>query len=68
MAEEKLMEAAVEVEDSIYIAMRRKHIKQTELAKEFGEYPATINRAIKGDISPKSVVLRKKIYEKLDMN
>lgn len=68
MAEEKLMEAAAEIEDSIYIAMRRKHIKQTELAKEFGEYPATINRAIKGDMSPKSVVIRKKIYEKLDMN
>lgn len=67
MLEDKLIVAAHEVEDQIRDEMRNRHMQQNELAELIGEGSSQLNRAIKGDISPKSVVIRSKIYRVLDI-
>lgn len=62
MSDEKLMLAAKETEKQIKIGLLKLGLQQKELAKVINESTPQINRAIKGDISPKSMVIRNKIY------
>ncbi|WP_125769501.1 helix-turn-helix domain-containing protein [Companilactobacillus furfuricola] len=65
MTEEKYAEAAYEVESSIKIALLKNHMTQRELADEIDANPQQLNRAIKGDMTPKSRELRKQIEKVL---
>lgn len=65
MTEQKLMDAAAEIKENIKIALLRNHITQVEVAKKIGENEPQVSRAINGDMSPKSVAIRQKIYEVL---
>ena len=62
MSDEKLVLAAKETEKQIKIGLLKLGLQQKELAKVINESTPQINRAIKGDISPKSMVIRNKIY------
>ena len=62
MSDEKLVSAAKETEKQIKIGLLKLGLQQKELAKVINESTPQINRAIKGDISPKSMVIRNKIY------
>lgn len=63
MSEQKLVDAAHEIEESIKIGLLKKHMTQIELSQLIDEGTSQINRAIKGDMSPKSLAIRKKIYK-----
>jgi len=62
MSDEKLVSAAKETEKQIKIGLLKLGLQQKELAKVIDEKTPQINRAIKGDISPKSMIIRNKIY------
>ena len=62
MSDEKLVSAAKETEKQIKIGLLKLGLQQKELAKVIDEKTPQINRAIKGDISPKSMIIRSKIY------
>lgn len=62
MSDEKLVSAAKETEKQIKIGLLKLGLQQKELAKVINESTPQINRAIKGDISPKSMIIRNKIY------
>lgn len=62
MSDEKLVSAAKETEKQIKIGLLKLGLQQKELAKVINESTPQINRAIKGDTSPKSMVIRNKIY------
>ena len=62
MSDEKLVSVAKETEKQIKIGLLKLGLQQKELAKVINESTPQINRAIKGDISPKSMVIRNKIY------
>lgn len=66
--EAQLSSAALEVELKINDARKRKGMTQGQLTAAIGEkWPAVVNRAIKGDPSPKSVKVREKIYRVLGL-
>lgn len=66
MSEDKLIEAASEVKEEIKLGLLKKHITQVELSELINEGTVQINRAISGDMSPKSISIRKKIYKIID--
>ena len=57
-----MAELAERITSEIKIALLKKNMKQTELADLIGENASQLSRAIKGDMSPKSVKIRRKIY------
>lgn len=61
MSEEQIAKAASDSEHKIKIALIKKNMTQRELAGLINEGPQQTNRAIKGDPSPKSKEIRKKI-------
>ena len=63
MSEQKLIDAAMEIRDSIKMGLLKKHISQVQIGKMIGEGEAQVSRAVNGDMSPKSVAIRQKIYE-----
>lgn len=65
--EEKLEQAKQEIEFQIKSALMKKHMSQVDLAELLNESKFQINKAIKGNTSPKSVELRRKIYKVLGM-
>ncbi|KRK64326.1 hypothetical protein FC72_GL000491 [Companilactobacillus tucceti DSM 20183] len=67
MTEEKYAEAAYEVESSIKIALLKNHMTQRELADEIDANPQQLNRAIKGDMTPKSRELREQVARVLNL-
>ncbi|GAF41155.1 hypothetical protein FC83_GL000941 [Agrilactobacillus composti DSM 18527 = JCM 14202] len=67
MTEEKLTETANAITSQIKIALFKKNMKQTELAQLIDENPQQISRAIHGDMQPKSIEIRRKIYRVLDI-
>ncbi|GKT04495.1 transcriptional regulator [Furfurilactobacillus entadae] len=72
MTEQDLATEVSRISDNIKIVLLRKHMSQVELAElintnSFPVTPPTLNRAIKGDMSPKSVEIRSKIYKVLDI-
>lgn len=67
MAEQKLIDAAYEVKESIMKKLRIKGITQKDLAEKMGMDRIYVSRAINGDVSPRSIKIRKKIYQILGM-
>lgn len=65
--EEALTEASKAMERNIKIALLNRNMTQRELSQLIKENPQQVNRAIKGDITPKSRVLRKKICKVLNL-
>ena len=62
MSDEKLVAAAKETEKQIKVGLLKLGLQQKELAKVINESATQVNRAIKGDMSPKSMFIRRKIY------
>lgn len=68
MSEEQTLERTQrQIEKKIKFALLDRGMTQVELAKLISENPQQLNRAIKGDMSPKSLSLRQKIYKVLGM-
>lgn len=67
MPEQQIADMAHEMESNIKIALLKRNMTQVELAKLIGEGPQQVNRAIKGDISPKARRIRSKISKILDL-
>ena len=67
MTEEKLNQATSEISKQIKIALIKKGITQVDLARVINVSPPQLNRAIKGDPTPKSKRIRQKIYHFLEM-
>ena len=65
--EEKLESAKKMVEREIKLALIEQNMTQTDLAKITGEIRSEINKAVKGNTSPRSTEIRKKIYKILGM-
>ncbi|APX72687.1 helix-turn-helix domain-containing protein [Companilactobacillus allii] len=61
MPEAQLASYARKIESEIKIALIQRNMTQRELAKLIGTGTQQLNRAIKGDMTPKSRELRKKI-------
>ena len=67
MTEEKLMDEVEKMRETIKIGLLRKRITQVKLSEMIGEGTVQVNRAINGDMSPKSSKIRQKIYKVLDI-
>lgn len=65
--EEQLESAKAEVEKNIKTALLSRGMTQKELADLIGESTVKVNLAVKGNVNPKSVAIRKKIYRVLGM-
>lgn len=66
--EAQLSSDALEIELKITAARKRKGMTQEQLTAAIGEkWPSTVSRAVKGDPSPKSAKVRKKIYRVLGL-
>lgn len=65
--EENLEKAKKQVEQQIKMEMLKKNMSQAQLAKMLKESRAVVNLAIKGNTSPKSIKIRKKIYQLLEI-
>lgn len=63
VAERNLKEAANAITRIIKNGLNNKSMSQVELSKLIGEGPQQINRAVHGDLSPKSITIRQKIYK-----
>ncbi len=68
MSEElRLRQASAEVEVVIKQALLKRHMKQKDLAKLLKTSPQWINRAVKGQNTPKANEIRKEIYQVLNI-
>lgn len=67
MVEEQLINAAEKINKKIKIALIEKSLSQVDLARALNVGAPQLNRAIKGDLSPKSIEIRKRIYHLLDI-
>ena len=65
--EQELAQSAKEVKKQIKINLIKKGMTQVKLADVIDESPVQLSRAINGDMSPKSVSIRLKIYKALGM-
>ena len=65
--EEQLEQAKKAVEQQIKMGLLEKSMTQAKLAILIGESRTAVNLAIKGNTSPKSIKVRKKIYKALGM-
>lgn len=66
--ENELRRATADIEKTIKIKLLERDMTQAELSRLISVNCQQVNRAIKGDNSPKSVAIRKKIYRVLGMN
>ena len=60
-------EATADVERNIKMKLLDRDMTQAELSRLLNINRQQVNRAIKGDNSPKAIEIRKKIYRVLDM-
>lgn len=67
-AETDLEKATAKVEKSIKIKLLERNMSQVELANLIGVNRYQVNRAIKGNNSPRAIEIRKKIYRVLGMD
>ena len=67
MSEQQFAKTAYDVERSIKIALLNRDMTQKELAELIHANPQQLNRAIKGDMTPKSRELRKQIAKILNI-
>ena len=65
--ETDLKQKALETTKTIKIALMDRGWTQKHLAELMKENVSEVNRAIKGDMTPKSKEIRKKIYEVLNI-
>lgn len=63
MTEEVLRKAAWAVEKELKDTLADHHLGQKEAARLMNVNPMQLNRAIKGDMTPKSVELRRELRE-----
>ena len=66
-AEKELERATIDVERSIKVRLLERHMTQAELSRLLNINRQQVNRAIKGDNTPKAKEIRDKIYRVLDM-
>lgn len=67
MTEQNLAEGVQAIYKQIKIRLFEKNMTQIELANLIGEGPQQLSRAIHGDMQPKSVEIRQKVYRVLDI-
>ncbi|APX73141.1 XRE family transcriptional regulator [Companilactobacillus allii] len=67
MPEQQFMEYAHQIESSIKTKLFERHMTQRELSGIIDENPVLVNKAIKGDTSPKSQRIREKIGRVLNI-
>ncbi|WEV40324.1 helix-turn-helix transcriptional regulator [Lactobacillus sp. ESL0684] len=67
MVEEELSNIVEDMEIKFTVALKKHHMKQYELAKAIGTGPQQLNRALHGDMSPRSKEIRKQAAEKLGL-
>lgn len=65
MSEETLVNGARDIKVKIKKALLDHDMKQTELSDLLQENPQQVNRAIAGDMAPKSLEIRQRIYKVL---
>lgn len=65
MSEETLVNGARDIKVKIKKALLDRDMKQTELSDLLQENPQQVNRAIAGDMAPKSLEIRQRIYKVL---
>lgn len=65
--EDELKKAAANVELNIKVKLLERGMTQAELSRLLNINRQQVNRAIKGDKSPRSIEIREKIYRVLDM-
>lgn len=65
MSEETLIKGAQSIKVKIKMALIQREMTQVELSKLLQENPQQVNRAISGDMSPKSLEIRQKVYKVL---
>ena len=66
--ESELKKATTKIEASIKARLVERHMSQIKLARLLETSPQWINRAIKGQNTPKAIEIRNKIYDVLGMN
>lgn len=66
-AEDELKKAAANIELNIKMELLKRGMTQAELSRLLNINRQQVNRAIKGDKSPRSIEIREKIYRVLDM-
>ena len=66
-AEKELERATVDVERGIKVRLLERHMTLAELSRLLNINRQQVNRAIKGDNTPKAKEIRDKIYRVLDM-
>jgi len=67
MSEEKLEEAALEIETKITPALRKNRMTQVKLAEQLNINTQQLNIAIHGDPRPTSKEIRQQIYKMFDI-
>jgi len=67
MSEQQLAKVAHDIERSIKVALLNRDMTQKELAELIHANPQQLNRAIKGDMTPKSRKLRKQVEQVLNL-
>ncbi len=67
MPEQQFMEYAHQIETSIKVKLLERNMTQKELSELIGENPVQVNKAVKGDTSPKSQRIREKIGKVLNL-
>ena len=67
MSEQQFAKVAYDIERSIKIALLNRDMTQKELAELIHANPQQLNRAIKGDMTPKSREIRKQIAKILGL-
>lgn len=67
MSEEQLTKVTHEIEMTIRMALFDRGMTQRELAVMIGENAGQVNKAIKGDISPKARRIRQEIAKVLNI-
>ena len=67
MSEQQFAKLAYDIERSIKIALLNRDMTQKELAELIHANPQQLNRAIKGDMTPKSRELREQVARVLNL-
>ncbi len=67
MTEDLVIKGATEIKKRIKNALVDRDLTQVELAKMLNVNPQVLNRAIHGDMSPRSIEIRNHIYRVLGL-
>jgi ribosome-binding protein aMBF1 (putative translation factor) len=67
LTEEIIVQGAKEIKKKIKGTLLDRDMTQVELAKLLDVNPQVLNRAVHGDMSPRSIQIRKEIYKVLGL-